>query len=189
MRRRNLVILLIAVVVFTALAGGLYWRWVNSPRYALQKMALALKTRDMPQFFNYLDIKAIFNDFVESAGRDLDEPKGGKEDEWNRMSRKMGGKFARMFLPKLFESFEKEIKVMMENYLRNLDNRQILAIAAAATTAKIEAQGEEAAQVTLVNPKNQEALHFQMQRHPETKTWRIVSVDYRDLKKFSKRGF
>ncbi len=56
----------------------------------------------------------------------------------------------------------------MEKYLLNLDNTQILAIAAAATTAQIEVQGEEA-RVTLVDPKSQEPFHFRMQRQPETR--------------------
>ena len=64
MRRRTWLILLSVVVLGGALAGGLYWHWVSSPRYALQRMALALKTRNMPQFFKYVDLKAIFNDFV-----------------------------------------------------------------------------------------------------------------------------
>ena len=49
MRRRTLIIVLIAVVVGAALAGGAYWRWTDSPRYALQRLALALKTRNMPE--------------------------------------------------------------------------------------------------------------------------------------------
>jgi hypothetical protein len=145
----------------------------------------------MPQFFNYLDLKAIFNDFVDSSSQDLDNQEGRKtekEDEWHRFSRKLGGKFARLFLPKLFESFEKDIRAVMENYLLNLDNTQIVAVAAAATTAQIEIRGEEAL-VTLVDPKSKEPFRFQMMRHPETKTWQIVSVNYQDLKKFYRRGF
>jgi hypothetical protein len=191
MRRRTLIIILVAAVLGAALAGGLYWRWSTSPRYALQRMALALKTKDMPQFFKYLDLKAIFNDFVDSASQDLDNPKDNKdkkEDDWDRLSRQMGGKFARIFLPKLFESFQKDIRAMMEKYLQGLDNKQILAVAAAATTAQIEVQGEEA-RVTLVDPKSHEPFRFQMRRQPETGTWQIVSVKYQDLKKFSKRGF
>ncbi len=191
MRRRTLIIILVAAVLGAALAGGLYWRWSTSPRYALQRMSLALKTRDMQQFNKYLDLKAIFNDFVDSASQDLDNPKDNKdkkEDEWNRLSRQMGGKFARIFLPKLFESFEKDIRAMMEKYLQDLDNTKILAVAAAATTAQIEVQGEEA-RVTLVDPKSKEPFRFQMRRQPETGTWQIVAVNYQDLKKFSKRGF
>jgi hypothetical protein len=188
MRRRTWLILITVVVLGGALAGGLYWHWVSSPRYALQRMALALKTRNMQQFFKYVDLKAIINDFADSASQDLDNPKhkkDKKEDDWNRLSRQMGGKFARIFLPKLFESFEKDIRAMMEKYLQGLDNKQILAVAAAATTAQIEVQGEEA-RVTLVDPKSQEPFHFQMRRQPETGTWQIVSVNYQDLKKFSK---
>ncbi len=191
MRRRTWLILLTIVVLGGALAGGLYWHWANSPRYALQRMALALKTKDMPQFQKYLDLKAIFNNFIDCAGQDLDEPKAKKdqkEDDWSRLHRQLGNKFARMFLPKLFASFEKDIRGMMEKYLLNLDNTQILAIAAAATTAQIEVQGEEAG-VTLVDPKSHEPFHFQMRRQPETGTWQIVSVNYQDLKKFSKREF
>jgi hypothetical protein len=191
MRRRTWLILLTVMVLGGAVAAGLYWHWASSPRYALQRMALALKTRNMEQFFNYVDLKAIFNDFVDSASQDLDnqkDKKDQKEDELSRLSRQMGGKFARIFLPKLFASFEKDIRAMMEKYLQDLDNKQILAVAAAATTAQIEVQGEEA-RVTLVDPKSHEPFHFMMMRQPETGTWQIVSVNYQDLKKFSKRGF
>jgi hypothetical protein len=181
-----MLLVLTAVVLGGALAGGLYWQWAASPRYALQRMALALKTRDMEQFFKYVDLKDIFNNFLDSASQDQDEPpapKNKKADDWNRLSRQMGSKFARMFLPKLFESLEKDIRGVIENYLLNLGSNQILAVAAAATTAQIEVQGEEA-RVTLVDPKSHEPFHFQMRRQAETKTWQIVAVDYRDLKKF-----
>lgn len=189
MRRRNWLILISVVVLGGALAGGLYWHWVSSPRYALQRMALALKTKNMPQLFKYLDLKAIFNDLVESSSQDLDKPKDKKEkkeDEWNQLSRKMGSKFARIFLPKLFESFEKDIRAMIEKHLQELNNKQILAVAAAATTAQIEVQGEEAG-VTLVDPKTKEPFRFRMRRQPGTGLWQIVAVNYQDLKKFSKR--
>lgn len=188
MRRRTLSIILITVVLGAVLSGGLYWRWTASPRYALQRMALALQTKNMPQFFNYLDLKAIFNDFVDAASQEPEEPKSRKDDDWGRLSRQLGGKFARMFLPQLFESFEKEIQGVMEKYLLNLDNTQILGVVAAATTAQIEVQGEEA-QVTLVDPKSHKPLRFQMQRQSETGTWKIVSVNYQDVKNFARREF
>lgn len=190
MRRRTLLILLLAVVLGGVLAGGLYWRWVNSPRYALQRMALALQTRDMPQFYKYLDLKAILNNFLDASTQETEEekPKGPKEDDWNRQSRQLGRKFARMFLPKLFESFEKDIRGLIEKYLQNLDNRQIIGIAAAATTAQIEVQGEEAL-VTLVDPKTKKPFRFQMQRQSQTGTWQIVAINYQDFKNFSKQEF
>jgi hypothetical protein len=189
MRRRTLIIILVAAVLGAALAGGLYWRWSTSPRYALQRMTLALKTRNMQQLFKYVDLKAIFNDFADSASQDLDNAKDKqdkKDDDWSRLSRQLGNKIARMFMPKLFESFEKDIRGMIEKYLQDLNNKQILAVAAAATTAQIEVQGEEA-RVTLVDPKSREPFRFQMRRQPETGTWQIVSVNYQDLKKIFKR--
>lgn len=191
MRRRTfrtVLILITAVILGAVLAGGLYWRWATSPRYALQQMALALETRDMPKFFNYLDLKAILNNFLDSADQDLEKPPGKNEDELTRKSREMGRKFARMFLPKLFDSFAKGIRGVMEKQLLALDQTKILAIAAAATTARIEVQGEEA-QVTLVDPKSKEPLRFQMLRQPQTGIWQIVSVNYQDLRKFAKREF
>src|SRR5271157_5431258 len=114
MRRRTWIIVLIAVVIGAALAAGAYWRWTNSPRYALQHMALALKTKNMPELYKYFDLKAILNNLIEASSQEREEPKGDKEDDWSRMSRKMGGKFARMFFPQLFDSFEKEIKGVLE---------------------------------------------------------------------------
>ncbi|MCL4501008.1 MAG: hypothetical protein M1438_04020 [Deltaproteobacteria bacterium] len=189
MRRRTLIIVLIAALAGALLAGGAYWRWTNSPRYALQRMALAIKTRNMPEVFKYLDLKSILNNFIDAASREPANPDCGKEDEWTRMSRSLGGKFARMFLPQLFDSFEKEIKMGMGKYLQNLDNTQILAIAAAATTAQIEMQADDEAKVTLVDPKSKKPLRFQMSRQPETGTWQVVSINYQDLKSLAKAKF
>jgi hypothetical protein len=135
-----------------------------------------------------LDLKAILNNIIEDSSQDLEESPGGQEDEWHRMSRKMGSKFARLFLPKLFATFEKEVRGVLEKYLLNLDNSQILGIVAAATTAKIEVKGGEA-RVTLVEPKSQKPLRFEMRRPPQTKTWQIVAINYQDFKNFAKEGF
>jgi hypothetical protein len=188
LRRRNLVIIVAVVVAAAAVGGGLYWRWLNSPRYALQQMALALQTRDMQKFFNYVDLKAVVNNLIESSEQDLAAPEGEQDDEWTRLSRQLGRKFTRFLLPKLFESLEKEIRGVLERQLSSLDNTKILAIAAAATTAGIEVNGEEA-QVTLVDPKTKDMLRFRMQRQPQTGVWQIVGVNYQDLKKFARREF
>jgi hypothetical protein len=188
MRRRTLLIYLIAGILVAVLGGGLYRSWIASPRYALQRMALALKTRDMPGFFKYLNIKAIANNLAESAIPNADDAKGGAEDPWNRKSRQMGRQLARLVLSNLSNGLEKQCRQVMEKYLLNLDNARILAIAAAATTAQIEVQGGDA-RVTLVDPKSQEPFHFRMQRQPESRTWQIVAVDYQDLRKFVKREF
>lgn len=188
MRRKVLLIVLAVVLLGGALGGSLYWYWINSPRYALQQMALALKTRNMDTFFKYIDLKDIFNNFLDASGADSPEPPDQKADEWTQFTRNMGRKFSRYFLPKLFETFEIQIRTMLEKYLLHLDNSQILGVAAAATTAKIERQGNEA-QVTLVDPKTKDPLRFQMRREPQQGIWRIVSVNHQDLKKFYQREF
>jgi hypothetical protein len=188
MRRRTLLICLIAGILVALLGAGLYRNWIASPRYALQRMALALKTRDMDRFFKYVNIKAIANNLAESAIPNSDDAQGGTEDQWNRKARQMGRQLAHMVLSNLSDSLQKQIRQVMEKYLLNLDNTKILAIAAAATTAQIELQGGNA-RVTLVDPKSQEPFHFRMQRQPESGTWQIVGVDYQDLRKFVKREF
>jgi len=190
MPRRLIFTLLATLILATAVAGGLYWRWYNSPRYALQQMVLSLKTKDMDDFFNYLDLKEIFVNSLEDLDQDLrsQEKPGEGADDWTRLSRQMGRKFARQLLPKLFESFEKQIRGGIEAYLLDLDNSQLLALATAVTLAKIEVQGDEA-QVTIKDPKTGDLLRFKMRRQTEDLLWRIFSVNYQDLKKIIKKEF
>ncbi len=188
MRRKTLIIAVAIVIVAASLAGGLYWRWINSPRYALQQAALALQMRDMDNFFNYLDLKEILNNFIAASSKDLETPEDQKADEWTRFSRQMARKFAYLFLPKLFATFETQIRGGLESYLRNLNNSQILAIAAAVTVAQIDSKDKEAL-VTLTDPKTKDIFRFTMRRQPKNGTWRIVAVNYDDFKRFSKREF
>ncbi|MFZ5449771.1 MAG: hypothetical protein ACOZFS_14165 [Thermodesulfobacteriota bacterium] len=186
MRRKPWIIVVTIVVLASALTGGLYWRWANSPRYALQQAALALKTRDMDRFFQYIDLKKIVTNFSEASHKDLATQDDQQADEFTRYSRRMGGKFAQLFLPKLIDSFEPQIRRLLEHYLLDLNDNQILGIAAAATMAEIDTQGDEA-QVSLTDPKTQEKFRFQMRRLPNHGAWQIVSVNYDDLKRFAKR--
>jgi sRNA-binding carbon storage regulator CsrA len=88
----------------------------------------------------------------------------------------------------LFDTFETQIRGAMEKYLLNLDNSQIMAIAAAVTVAQIDTRGDEA-RVTLTNPKTGELMRLQMRRQVERDRWQIVSVNYQDLKRFLQREF
>jgi hypothetical protein len=188
MRRKTLVIALVVLVLSGALAGGLYWRWYNSPRYSLQQMSLALETGNMDKFFKYVDLKAIFNKFMEDANQDLNAPEDPHADDWSRMSRGLARKFARTLLPSLFNTFEKQIRGLIEKYLLHLERSKVLAIAAAVTVAKIKAEGDEA-QVTLKDPKTKKPFRFQMHRDAERRLWQIVSVNYLDLKAFCEKEF
>jgi hypothetical protein len=188
MRRKVILITVAVLVAGSVLAGGIYWYWSNSPRYALQQMALALEARDMKKLYNYVDLKDIFNNFLEASSADLDQSEAQGGDEWSRFTKRMGQKMARLFFPKLFDTFESQIRGLLEKYLSSLSNKQVLAFAAAVTVAQINQQGDEA-QVTLVDPKTKDRLRFQMRRNPRSGIWQIVSVNYDDIKRFYKREF
>lgn len=188
MRRPVVIIIILCVLVGGAVAAGLiYQRWHDSPRYALQQMVLALKARDMETFFKYLDLKELFNNTLKSSTKGMNrEDQGG--DDWTRFSRQLERKFARQIMPKLFDTFEKQIRKAIESYLRDLTTTQILALAAAVTTAHIEVEGDEA-RVTIHDPKTGNNMRLQMRRSPEEGSWRIVAVNYEDLKRFMKQEF
>jgi hypothetical protein len=186
MRRKTWIIALVIVVLGAGVSGGFYWHWSNSPRYALQQAALALKTRNLDKFFTYLDLKEIVTNFADASSRDLSARDDPQADELTKYTRHLGGKFAQLFLPKLLDSFEPQIRKLVGRYLLNLNDTQILGIAAAVTLADIDTQGD-AATVTMTDPKNHEKLHVQMRRQPNHGTWQIVAVNYDDLKRFYKR--
>ena len=185
--RKPLFIMLAVLLLAAAAAGGLYLRWSYSPRYSLHQMVLALKTKNMNNFFKYMDLQAIFNNFTEASSRDLEIPEDKIKDDWTRLGQSLGRKFARHVLPQLFKSFEKDIRRAAEVYLLNLDNTQLLALAAAITVAGIEVKGEEA-EVRIRDPKSRDDFRFRMRRDADG-AWRIVSVNYQDFKKFIKREF
>jgi hypothetical protein len=188
MRRKTWIIVVAILVLGGALGGSLYWRWANSPRYALQQAALALEARDMGKFFNYVNLKEIFSNLVKASSQDLAAPISPQADDWTRFSRRLGRKFGYLFLPKLFDSFEPQIRHVLEQYLLKLNQSQILGIAAAVTVARIDTQGDEA-RVTMTDLKSKDTLRFQMRRQPNHGVWQIVSVNYQDLKRFYKREF
>ena len=188
MRRKTWIIAVGILLLGGALAGGLYWHWANSPRYALQQAALALQARDMDKFFKYVKLKDILSNLVESCRQDLETPADQPGDEWSKVCRQLGRKFTHVLLPKLLEAFETQIRGGVERYLLHLDTSQILVIAAAATVAQIDSQGDEAG-VILTDPKTKDTLRFHMRRQPNYGAWQIVSVNYADLKRFSKREF
>jgi hypothetical protein len=186
MRKPVIFIVIVAVLAVGAIgAGVLYQRWHDSPRFALQQMVLSLKGRDLETFFKHMDLKEIFNNFLEDSTRETPKNDQGG-DEWTRFSRQLGRKFARHIFPKLYENFEKQIRGLIKSYLQDLSNTQILALTAAVTTAKIEVQGDEA-QVTVHDPKTKAPLRFRMRRPPGGGDWRIVSLTYEDFKPFLKK--
>jgi hypothetical protein len=189
MRKPVIFTIVVAVLAAGAVLGGfLYQNYRNSPRFALQEMVLALKTKNMDKFFKHLDLKEIFQNMVDSSTAETNEPEDKSTDDWTRFSRKLGRKFARRIFPKIYDNFEKQIQQAVEAYLEDLTNTQILALTAAVTTAKIKVQREEA-QVTFFDPKSKRPLRFRMRRSPENGNWRVVALDYNDFKYLLKKEF
>lgn len=186
MKRSALVIFSIVFLLAAVITGGLYYRWLNSPRFALHQMVLALKTKNMDKFFKYVDLQEITSNLVDASSEDLAPEERPDMDEWESLSHLLGKKVAKFVLPKLLEKFDKQVKGAVEQYILNLSITQVLGLAAAATTAEINTRGEMA-QVKLVNPKTGEPFRFRMARDPATKEWRIVSIRYGDLKRLLKR--
>jgi hypothetical protein len=186
MKRSALVIFSTVILLAAGVTGGLYWRWLNSPRYALQQMVLALQTKNLDKFFNYLDLQEIMANLVDAGGDELAASEKPDMDDLERLGRRLGQKAAKFMLPKLLEKFEKQIREAVKHYLVNLSSTQVLALAAAATTAEISTQGE-AAEVKLLDPKTGQPFRFRMQRDPATREWRIAAIRYEDLKKLLKR--
>ncbi|MFZ5453389.1 MAG: hypothetical protein ACOZF2_16140 [Thermodesulfobacteriota bacterium] len=187
MRKPVIFAIIVALLAGSAILGGyLYHQYQQSPRYALQQMVLALKAKDMDKLFNYLDIKEIFQNLVDSSTKASNNPQDQPADDWTRFSRQLGRKFARQIFPKLYDNFETQIKQAIAAYLQDLNHTQVLALTAAVATAKIEVQGEEA-RVTIYDPKNHRPMRFRLRRSPESGAWRVVSLNYNDFKHLLKR--
>ncbi|RLA90169.1 MAG: hypothetical protein DRG58_03060 [Deltaproteobacteria bacterium] len=193
MRQKAITLISLVVVVSGVIILGYLWFWQGTPRHALYQMVRAVQNRDMNKFFDYIDLQAIFNNIVKDASDDLDFPNnsqkdGSPPDEFTRWSHKLGKKFARYLIPKLFSTFESQIKGQIEQYLLNLSTSETVGLTALVAQARIQQQDQQA-EVTIIDPQTNQQLRFQMQRHPETREWRVVGVNYHDLKGFLKKEF
>jgi hypothetical protein len=186
MRKPVIFIVIVAVLAVSAVLGGIiYQRWQDSPRHALQQMVFSLKERNLDTFFNHVDLKEIFKNFVEDSTRETPS-NDQKGDDWTKFSRHLERQFARHIFPKLYDNFQKQIRGLIQSYLQDLTNTQILALTAAVTTAGIEVQGDEAL-VTVHDPRTKAPLRFRMRRYAGPRDWRIVSLNYNDFKPFLKK--
>jgi hypothetical protein len=163
-----------------------YYLHRNSPRFALQQMAMALIERNYNKFYTYLDMKSILSSLMEESGRDLIPsdlvPKGNFLGE---LGVKMGSKLAQQLVPQIYGTFEKEAHSLINKYLDTLTTQDLLALEGAVALAHINQSGNEA-QVTLSFPQSKLSLHLTLGRTPQNPTWRVISVSYEDLKELVK---
>ena len=186
MRRSPLVFVIAALLLGIAVAGGFYYHYRQSPRFALHQMVNALMHRNYNKFYTYLDLNSILSHLMQETGKDLipsDIPPG---DYLSQFGWKMGRKFAQNLLPRLLQTVEKNLHSLINKYLDTLTTEDLLALEAAVALAEIAPKGDEA-QVTLKFPKKTAQLRLNMSRSLPKRGWQVVSVNYQDLKDLLKK--
>lgn len=188
---------LLAVVVIIGLGAGIYYfaYWRESPRSALWHMVRAIQANDTKTLFQYIDLQAIADNLVEKSSGDLEsmfQKKGSgaapQDDDVSRLVRSLTKKFARFVAPKMVAALEPQIKAGLENYLAELNTMEKAALSALPAHAKIHQQDGVAA-VTLTDPNSGQEYHFRMARPAEGDRWRIVEINYQDLRYIIERKF
>lgn len=189
-RRKGLLRGLLALVVVLALGAGAYLAyqnyWRQTPRYALWQMVRAMQANDTQTLFLFIDLPAVVDSLVEQSAGEVDTwllPKGMElpDDQLTRWGRQLTKKFAKFLAPKLVAVLEPQIKTAVAKYLEELNTGERAALAAIPAQAQIR-QEEGSAWVTLLDPHAKQQLRFRMVRSAGQERWRIVEVNYQDLK-------
>jgi hypothetical protein len=186
MRRSPLIFLLAALLLGIVVAGVFYYRHRHSPRFALQQLVSCLSIRDYDKFYDSVDLPGIMSHLMTETGRDLIPPELPIGDFLSQFGWKMGGKVARQLIPRLFETFDQELRKLLNQYFDTLGPQEFVALNAAVALADINQQGEQA-QVTLKFPKKDGRLRLTMVWNPQQRLWRVVAVNYEDLKHLVKK--
>ena len=186
MRRSPLVFVIAALLLGIAVAGGFYYHYRQSPRFALHQMVNALMYRNYKEFYTYLDLNNILSHLMQETGKDLIPSEIPEGDYLTQFGWKMGRKFAQNLLPRILQTVEKNLHSLINKYLDTLTTEDFLALEAAVALADISQTGDEA-QVTLKFPKGDAQLRLTMSRSLSKRSWRVVSVNYKDLKNLLKK--
>ncbi|MFZ2089640.1 MAG: hypothetical protein WAU47_13795, partial [Desulfobaccales bacterium] len=129
MKRSPLIFIAVALILGIVVAGAFYYFQRNSPRYALHQMVTALMQKNYQKFYSFLDLKSILGSLTEETGKDLIPqdilPKGNFIGD---LGIKMGSKFMQQVVPQIFDTFEKEVRAVMNKYLETLTTQELLAL-------------------------------------------------------------
>jgi hypothetical protein len=192
------VLALLSFVVITGLAAGIYYYyayWRENPPFALWQMVRAIQANDTQTLFKYIDLQSIADSLVEKSSGDVDSwllNKGlgatPEEDDVSRLARSLTKKFARFITPKVIAALEPQFKTGVEKYLAELNTLQRAALSALPTQAEIQ-QEDGIAAVTLTDPTSGQTFHFRMAKPADNGKWRIVEINYQDLRSILERKF
>jgi len=186
----------VGVALIAGLALGTYYyyaHWRQTPRYALWQMVRALQANDTQTLFQYVDLQSITENLMNESAGDfnswlLNKGLGGipGDDDISRLARNLTKKFARFLTPKFVAALEPQFRAMAEKYLAELTTLERASLSALPTQAEIH-QRDDMASVKFVDPQSGQTFRFSMARPPEGGTWRIVEIDYQDLKSLVER--
>jgi hypothetical protein len=188
---------LLFLIVAIGLGSGIYYfaYWRETPRYALWQMVRAIQANDTQTLFQYIDLQAVVDNLAEKSTGDLESwflQKGlgatPGEDDLSRLARSLTKKFARFLAPKMVVALEPQIKAGVEKYLAELNTMQKTALSAIPAKAEIQQQNGMA-RVTLTEPNSGQTFQFQMAKPPEGNKWRIVEINYQDLRTIIEKKF
>jgi hypothetical protein len=195
--RKYLLVLLFFAVVAGLAAGTYYYffYWRETPRFALWQMVRAIQANDTPTLFQYVDLQSIADNLVEKSSGDVDAwllQKGfgatSEEDDVSRLARSLTKKFARFITPKVIAALEPQFKAGVEKYLLELNTLEKAGLSALPAKAEIQ-QEDGVAAVTLTDPNSGKKFRFRMARPAEGDKWRIVEINYQDLRSIIERKF
>jgi hypothetical protein len=193
-RKCVLALLFLAIIIGLATSTYYYfYYWRETPRFALWQMTRAIQANDTQTLFQYIDLQAIADQLVAKSTGDVDSwllNKGlgatPEEDDVSRLARSLTKKFARFLTPKFVAALEPQLKGIVEKYLAELNTLQKAGLSALPAKAEIQ-QEDGVAAVTLTDPQSGQTLHFNMARPTDGGKWRIVEINYEDLKSFIER--
>jgi hypothetical protein len=192
--RKTTLLIVALVVVGLGLAGGLYYYYSEgTPRSALMQIVLAIQTDDKEKLFQYIDMPAIIGALAANGSEDINIfGDSGNEtqapgDDMTRLGRALGKKLSQYLVPKMITVLEPQIKEQVGAYLANLGVKEKVALAGVLTNATIDQQGD-LANVTVGDANCGHQFKFQMARDPQVRIWRIVEVNYQDLKRYLQRA-
>jgi hypothetical protein len=195
---RTYVLVLLFFTVAAGLAMGTYYyffTWRETPRFALWQMVRAIQANDTQTLFQYIDIPSIADHLVTSSAGDVDSwllNKGlgatQQEDDVSRLARSLTKKFARFITPKVIAALEPQIKAGVEKYLAELNTLEKAGLSALPAKAEIQ-QEDGVASVTLTDPGTGKKFHFRMARPADGNKWRIVEIDYQNVRSIIERKF
>jgi hypothetical protein len=195
-RKYFLILLFVALVAGLALGTYYYFfYWRETPRFALWQMVRAIQANDTQTLFQYVDLQSIADNLAEKSSGDVDSwllQKGfgasPAEDDVSRLARSLTKKFARFITPKVIAALEPQIKAGVEKYLQELNTLEKAGLSALPAKAEIH-QEDGVAAVTLTDPGSGKKFHFRMARPAEGDKWRIVEINYPDLRSIIERKF